>query len=231
MLYSEDELKNLLLEMVPHKMNLHLHTVGDRAVRTALNTYEKAQKEYGKKLPVEMTLSHMELVNPNDMKRFKALGVHANFTPHWFGGTVFKGSDVALGEKIFSHNQPAGSVLKAGASLGFSSDVVSTPEAYRTNPFMGIQMGATRQEPKLGKDTPVFGQVDDRISVENMVKGYTINNAKAMGIAKYTGSIKIGKDADFMVLDKDIFKINKYDIGKMQPSEVYFKGTLLNFNK
>ncbi len=224
MLYSEDELKNLLLEMAPHGMNLHLHTVGDRAVRTALNAYEKAQKEYGKKLPVEMTLSHMEVVNPDDMKRFKELGVHANFTPHWFGGTTFKGSDVALGKERYSHNQPAGSVLKAGASVGFSSDVVSKPQEYRANPFMGIQMGATRQEPKLGKNTPTFGQKSDRISVTNMIKGYTINNAKAMGIDKKTGSIEVGKSADFMILSSDLTKINVYDIAKQSPLKVYFKG-------
>ncbi|MDG6882400.1 N-substituted formamide deformylase precursor [Phocoenobacter uteri] len=224
MLYSEDELKNLLLEMAPHKMNLHLHSVGDRAVRTALNAYEKAQKEYGKKLPVEMTLSHMEVVNPDDMKRFKELGVHANFTPHWFGGTTFKGSDVALGPERYSHNQPAGSVLKAGASVGFSSDVVSKPQEYRANPFMGIQMGATRQEPELGKDTPVFGQADDRISVADMIKGYTINNAKAMNIADKTGSLEVGKSADFMVLPSNLMKMDVYKIKDVKPTAVYFQG-------
>ncbi len=231
MLYSQDELKNLLLEMAPHKMNLHLHSVGDRAIRTALNAYEQAQKEYGKKLPVEMTLSHMEVINPADMKRFKELGVHANFTPHWFGGTVFKGSDVALGKERFSHNQPAGSVLKTGASLGFSSDVVTAPEAYRANPFMGIQMGATRQEPKLGKDTPVFGQKDDRISVADMIKGYTINNAKAMGIADKTGSIAVGKSADFMVLPSNLMKMDVYKIKDVQPTAVYFQGKAVNLDK
>ncbi len=224
MLYSEDELKGLLLEMAPHKMNLHLHSVGDRAVRTALNAYEKAQKEYGKKLPVEMTLSHMEMVNLADMKRFKELGVHANFTPHWFGGTVFKGSDVALGAERFAHNQPAGSVRKAGANLGFSSDVVSKPQEYRANPFMGIQMGATRQEPELGKDTPVFGQESDKISVAEMIKGYTINNAKAMGIADKTGSIAIGKSADFIVLPSNLMKMDVYKIKDVKPTAVYFQG-------
>ncbi len=231
MLYSEDELKNLLLEMAPYKMNLHLHTVGDRAVRTALNAYEKAQKEYGKKLPVEMTLSHMEMVDPADMKRFKELSVHANFTPHWFGGTVFKGSDVALGKERFAHNQPAGAVLKAGASLGFSSDVVSKPQEYRANPFMGIQMGATRQDPKLGKDTPVFGQADDRISVADMIKGYTINNAEAMGIADKTGSIAVGKSADFMVLPSNLIKMDVYKIKDVQPTAVYFQGKAVKLDK
>ncbi len=223
-LYNEDELKGLLLEMAKHKMNLHLHSVGDRSIRTALNAYEQAQKEYGKKLPVEMTLSHLELVNPNDMKRFKELGVHANFTPHWFGGTAFKGSDVALGAKRFSHNQPAGSVLKAGASVGFSSDVVSKPQEYRANPFLGIQMGATRQDPKLGKDTPIFGQKDDRISVADMIKGYTINNAKAMNIANKTGSLEVGKSADFMVLPSNLMKMDVYKIKDVKPTAVYFQG-------
>ncbi|MDP8163214.1 amidohydrolase [Pasteurella skyensis] len=231
MLYSEDELKDLLLEMAPHKMNLHLHTVGDRAVRTALNAYEKAQKEYGKKLPVEMTLSHMEVVNPGDMNRFKELGVHANFTPHWFGGTTFKGSDVALGPERYSHNQPAGSVLKAGASVGFSSDVVSKPQEYRANPFMGVQMGATRQETELGKDTPVFGQKDDRISVADMIKGYTINNAKAMGIADKTGSLEVGKSADFMVLPSNLIKMDVYKIKDVQPTAVYFQGKAVQLDK
>ncbi len=224
MLYSEKELTNLLLEMAPYNMNLHLHTVGDRAVRTALDAYEKAQKIYGGKLPVQLTLSHMEMLDPADIKRFKQLGVHANFTPHWFGGTVFKGSAEALGAERFAHNQPAGSVVKAGASVGFSSDVVSMPSAYRANPFMGIQMGATRQEPELGRNTPVFGQADDRISVADMIKGYTINNAKAMGIADKTGSIAVGKSADFMVLPSNLMKMDVYKIKDVKPTAVYFQG-------
>ncbi len=231
MLYNEDELKNLLLEMAPHHMNLHLHTVGDRAIRTALNAYEKAQKAYGKKLPVEMTLSHMELVNPADMKRFKALGVHANFTPHWLGGTVFKGSAEALGKARFAHNQPVESLIKAGASVGYSSDVVSMPEAYRANPFLGIQMGATRQDPKLGKDTPVFGQKSDRATVTEMIQGYTINNAKAMGIANETGSIAVGKSADFVVLPSNLMKMDVYKIKDVQPTAVYFQGKAVNLGK
>ncbi len=222
--FDEKELKGLLLEMAKHKINLHLHTVGDRSVRIALNAYEQAQKEYGEKLPVELTLSHLEVVNPSDMKRFKALGVHANFTPHWVGGTVFKGSDVALGKERYAHNQPINSLIKAGANVGFSSDVVSKPQEYRANPFLGIQMGATRQDPALGKNTPVFGQKSDRASVSNMIKGYTINNAKAMGIDKKTGSIELGKSADFIILSNDLSKIDVYNIAKQSPLKVYFKG-------
>ncbi|MBS9774400.1 MAG: amidohydrolase family protein, partial [Tenacibaculum sp.] len=224
MLYNEEELKNLILESSKHNINIHLHTVGDRSIRTALNAMEQAQKEYGKEMPVQLTLSHLEAVNTADMPRFKKLGVHANFTPHWLGGTVFKGSAEALGEHRFAHNQPVGAVWNAGANVTFSSDVVSMPEAYRANPFLGIQMGATRQDPKLGKDTPVFGQKSDRVSVKDMVKGYTINNAKQLAMQKEIGSIEVGKSADFVVIPSDIFTVDVYEISKMKPTAVYFQG-------
>ncbi len=92
-------------------------------------------------------------------------------------------------------------------------------------------MGATRQEPKLGKDTPVFGQADDRISVADMIKGYTINNAKAMGIVNETGSIAVGKSADFMVLPSNLIKMDVYKIKDVQPTAVYFQGKAVNLGK
>ncbi len=225
MLYNKEELKDLLLRLAEHKFNLHLHTVGDRSTRTALDAMEAARKEYGGELPVQLTLSHLEVVSPEDMQRFKELGVHANFTPHWVGGTVFKGSDIALGQERYSHDQPINSLIQAGANVTFSSDVVSKPQEYRANPFLGIQMGATRQEASLGKDAEIFGQKSDRASVADMVKGYTINNAKQMGLDKEIGSLEVGKWADFIVLDKDIFNMDVYEISKLEPSAIYCLGT------
>ncbi len=228
MLFSKEELKNLLLEGAQHNIGVHLHSVGDRAVRTALDAMEEAQKEYGGALPNKLTLSHLEVVNPEDMKRFKELGVIANFTPHWFGGTVFQGGDVALGEERYSHHQPAQSLWDAGALVTFSSDTVSMPGMPRSNPYMGIQMGITRQEPVDGKDTYIHGQISDRMTIEEMIKGYTINNAIQLGIEKETGSIEVGKSADLVVLPKDIFKMDVYDIYKLEPEQVYFMGKSLD---
>ncbi len=231
MLFDEAELKNLLLELADHKINLHLHTVGDRSVRTALNAMENAQKEYGGKLPIELTLSHLEVVNPKDMPRFNALGVNANFTPHWLGGTVFHGSDVALGKKRYSHNQPVNSLIQAGANVTFSSDVVSTPQQYRANPFLGVEMGVTRQDPKQPNPATVFGQEHDRASVKDMIEGYTINNANQLAMADKIGSIEVGKSADFIILPSDILKMNVRDIHKLKPIAVYFQGKLVNGNE
>ncbi len=101
------------------------------------------------------------------------------------------------------------------------------PQQYRANPFLGVQMSATRQEASLGKNAEIFGQKSDRASVADMIKGYTINNAKQMGLDKEIGSLEVGKWADFIVLDKDIFTMDVYEISKLEPSAIYCVGTLM----
>ncbi len=61
-----------------------------------------------------------------------------------------------------------------------------------------------------------------------MIKGYTINNARQMGIANETGSIEVGKSADLVILPANIFETDVYDISEIEPSEVYFKGNRIN---
>lgn len=128
-LLEENELKDLLLEMAPHKLNLH--TVGDRSIRTALNAMEAAQKAYGGKLPVELTLSHLQVVHPDDIKCFKQLGVHANFTPHWLGSAVAGSHNhETLSEERILHTQLVKSFINAGANATFSRDVVVAPAIH-----------------------------------------------------------------------------------------------------
>lgn len=223
-LFNEDELKTLLLDCAKNKVHLHLHTNSDRSIRTGLNAWEKAKKEYGGQLPIQLTLSHLEVVHPDDMKRFKQPGVYANFTPQWVSGALSDGGLVALGKERYAHSWPINSLIKAGATVTISSDVINSRTYTRSNPFFGIQVGATRQEPELGSKTPVFGQEEDRAPVKDLIKGYTINNAKQMGIADETGSLEIGKSADFIILPSDIFRMNRYEISKIIPTAVYFKG-------
>ena len=95
-LVSGDRLREFMLELEAKGIDLHLHTVGDAAVRTALDARESAEAGLGRPLNSRLTLCHDELVSAVDVPRFKKLGVVANFTPHWNGG-YFGGADRTLG--------------------------------------------------------------------------------------------------------------------------------------
>lgn len=82
----------------------------------------------------------------------------------------------------------------------------------------------TRQDPAKGKDSPPFGQESDRASLDDMLQGYTISNARAMALDSITGSIEVGKAADLIILPQDIHTIDTYDIHNLSPDIVYIDG-------
>ena len=98
-LFTPQRLSSFMQELDSHDIDLHLHAVGDRATRNILDAVEQAQGALGRPLKIEVTISHLFLVADRDVKRFPELNVHANFSPHWFGGTIagphFRGETTA----------------------------------------------------------------------------------------------------------------------------------------
>lgn len=109
-----------------NRINLHLHTVGDRAVSEAFDAVAIAIEVIGGPLSIEITPSYLELDRATDFSRFRELGVHANFTPHWFGGDQFGGAGrVNLGAERDDQAQRAGRFFLSGANVTLSSDVTN----------------------------------------------------------------------------------------------------------
>ncbi len=228
-LFDTDQLITLMNQMAEHNINLHMHSVGDRTTRTVLDAVEQLREARGgEPLPIQVTLAHLELVDPVDIARFEEVGINANFTPHWLGGTIFAGSDVSLGAERFARNQSVGAFFDAGANVTFSSDVVSMPTYGRSNPFLGIQMGATRQEAEIGPDAPIFAPESARATVAQMIQGYTLNNAIQMGLENQLGSLEAGKLADFIILPENLLEMDVYDIHTIEPTAVYMNGELVS---
>ena len=88
-LFPTRRLSRFMRELDGHGIDLHLHAAGDRAARNILDAVEQAREALGRPLRIEVTASHLFSVAETDIERFGALDVHANFTPHWFGRTVF----------------------------------------------------------------------------------------------------------------------------------------------
>ena len=117
----------MLVLLDSHGFQVHLHTIGDRAVRESLDAIEAAQQANGKR-DARHHLAHIQLVHPDDQPRFGELGVVANAQPYWAAHSAYV-DDLTLpfiGERAAYH-YPFGSLVRAGAPLAFGSDwTVST---------------------------------------------------------------------------------------------------------
>jgi predicted amidohydrolase YtcJ len=194
------------------RFQIHVHVIGDMAVRAALDGLEAARKANGR-WPSLHQLAHVQCIGPADIQRFGELGVMANIQALWARHEPSV-TDVAMpmiGEERSKWMYAFRSLIDAGAGYALSSDWgVST-----LNPFEIMQTAITRQPPGRPKTHPVF-LPEQRMSREECVKAYTIHAADAAWRAADTGSLAIGKFADLIILDRDIFTCDVYDIADTQ---------------
>jgi hypothetical protein len=208
LMFDRAHLEQLFIACDAARFQIHVHVIGDGATRIAFDCLEAARKANGA-WPSLHQLAHVQMIDPADIPRFRALGVVANIQPLWARNEPSV-TDVAMplvGDARGRWMYPWRSIIDAGAPYAVSSDWgVST-----LNPFPIMQTAVTRQPPEKGRDHPVF-QPQERIGVEDVVRGYTVNAAAAAWRAEETGSLTPGKWADLILLDRDIFAVDPYDI-------------------
>jgi hypothetical protein len=233
------ELRDFLLELHDAKMDLHIHVVGDRGVRTMLDAIEAAARAVDGPLYPRVTLSHLDIIDPADYPRIKQLGVIANYTPQWHGVTLDDPVLHALGEERYARTLILKPLFDLGAVVTFSSDDWSFPAM---SPFLGMQVGHNRQFPaewtseeeleariEQGYDPSAWrGPESERLDLELMIRGYTINGAYQLRMEDQIGSIEVGKLADLVVLDEDLFEMNRYEIMNVEPSAVVMEGQVIH---
>lgn len=185
-------------------------------------------------LRIRVTLAHLESQLDEDIPRFRELGVTANFTPHWHGGNDYGTAEQnarLLGPRRAERLFRANSMMDSGANVTFSSDEVTLQLLDRWNPFLGIEVGHTRQEvTRGGRIAAVFPPLSERLPIEDLIQGYTINGARALRLDDQIGSIEAGKSADFMVLDEDLFAMDPYEIHNIVSKAVVMRGACIKGN-
>ena len=222
-LLSAEELRDFLLELHEEKLDLHIHVIGDLATRRALDAIEAAQSAVEGDFYPRVTLAHLNLINPADLPRFAELGVSANYTAHWH--RMNRGNDPALHDEQEVRLFSTTALLDAGANVTFSSDDWRL-EVY--SPFVGMQIGHLRrpiQGPGQVAPEPVHLGPGNP-SLEQMLKGYTINGAYPFRMENEIGSIEAGKIADLIVLDENLFEADKNTIHQLKPSVVIMEGRI-----
>lgn len=189
---------------------LHVHSIGDASTRIALDGMEYAAKQNGSR-DARHSLVHLQLVNPEDIARFKELGVVGVVQPFWFmqeEGFYDEIEVPYLGEERAKREYPMKSFLNHGAHVASSSDYIVTPEF---NPLHGIQQGITRIA-EGETDPQKIANPAERATLADMIASFTIDGAYANHVDEITGSIEIGKKADLIVLDKNLFAIPAEEI-------------------
>jgi len=215
--FAQDRLNRIVSAADAAGFTVHIHAIGDRAVRSALDAFAAARGRNGTRDGRDQ-IAHLELVDPADFPRFRELGVIANFQLLWAERDpyIIKATLPYLGPERSRHLYPARSLRDAGALIVGGSDWgVST-----FNPFAAMEHAITRCEAR--GEEPLLA--DQGIGLQDVLDAYTINAAYALKQERTTGSLEPGKLADFIVLDRDIFAIDPFDLHDTRVLATYLDG-------
>lgn len=207
-------------------LDLHFHVIGDAASAMALDVLDAIEKDNPKR-ERRTVMTHLQVVDPLDYNRIAQHNVTAVTNPYWhfkYRG-FFEDIEVPyLGERAYKE-YPMKSLVDAGIRLGAASDYNVTPIPA---PLRGIQIGVTRVG--LDEDSTDMKTVlapEERVSVEELVKAFTIGNAYACRMEDIAGSIEVGKCADMVILEKNIFEEPVEEIYKVKVCQTISEGKVI----
>ena len=199
LLFDPAQFAKLVIEADKEGLLVHVHAIGDLAVTEALNGIEAARKANGNS-GIPHTITHLQFVVPKDIPRFKELGVISAFQLYW---ATAEPDTMELLQKyidpaVYAWQYPARSILDAGGMISGASDWnVSTP-----NVFSAMYQAETRKGPEGVLNA------NECMPREAMLYAYTRNSAIAMRQLDKIGSIAPGKQADLVLVDRDVLTVS-----------------------
>jgi predicted amidohydrolase YtcJ len=220
-LWQQQELDTLFEAVDRENLQIHIHAIGDAAVRMAMDSLAFARRQNGQR-DARHLITHLHVVDYGDIPRFAELGVIGVPQPFWHvKGDYFHDLEVKyLGRERAEKEYPMKSFLKAGVTLAAASDY---PVQVPSPPLEGIQLGVTRCLPGETDPTEILGP-DERMNLADMIAAFTINGAFANFLENETGSIEVGKKADLVVLEKNLFEIPASEIASTGVLMTLFEG-------
>lgn len=211
------ELQRIVARLDAELFDIHLHAVGDRAVRECLDAVASCGARTGDR---RHQIAHIDLIDPSDVHRMSALGVIANVQPLWAR------EDRVLVDTKLPYLTPAqqehhfafDALRRAGVQLAFGSDwPVSSPD-----PVWGIHTAVNRTAPPddphaqdaHAQSVPLLAR--EAIDVPAAVHAYTAGAARANRLEERTGTLEPGKLADLVLLDRDPYSVPQTELGSLR---------------
>jgi predicted amidohydrolase YtcJ len=230
----KDFIQDYMVAVDKAGFNIHAHVIGDRAVRTALDGFDRAERDNGKSA-ARHSLGHIQLVAPEDYQRIGDHGLYLVFTYAWI--TVDPFYDLTVNpfvnpvkgiagmydpDSYYMQNvYPAKQLQAEGAILAAGSD--APVDTRDPRPFINIQQAVTR----AGADGRVMNPAG-ALDIRTALDAYTINGARLFGHDARTGSLELGKSADIIVIDRDLLLLAEHgraqEIGQAQVLLTLFEG-------
>ncbi len=208
-----------------HDLQFTAHSVGDGAVQGMIDAYEEVNNDFAVR-PGRPCITHANFQSAEMIRKMKDLGIVVDLQPDWLwldGATLQK----QFGNQRTRYFQPYKSLFEAGVPVGGGSDHMQKIGSFRSinpyNPFLGMWITLTRQ-PRW-TDQPLHPE--QRITREQAIRLYTINNAYLTFGEKEKGSLEAAKLADLIVLDRDILTCPVDEIKAIQVERTYLGGKLL----
>jgi predicted amidohydrolase YtcJ len=218
-MFPEGKMLNNILDADRAGLQVAVHAIGDKANKTILDVFAEVEKRNGAR-DRRLRIEHAQHLRPEEIKRFGAERVIASMQPYhaiddgrWAENRI--GPNRAKGTYAFR------SLLVAGATLAFGSDWFVAP----MEPLMGIYAAVTRRT--FDGKRPQGWVPEQKITVAEAVRAFTMGSAYASGDEKVKGSIEVGKLADLVVLSADIFKSDPVEIEKAKVVMTIFDGKVI----
>lgn len=207
-------------------INVTCHCFGDLAVRTMLDAIEAAI-EANPPRDRAHKITHGTLIHPDDYARFAELGVIYDSTGSWMSlDPLLQTVTVArLGGERVQAMYPVNRVADAGGTFSFGSDWPVSGYVSEYRPLSAIEVGATRQLRGREDVAPLGGEAA-KLPLQLALEAHTINAAKGMGMQSEIGSLEVGKKADIVVLEQDLFEVEPAQISDVAVSYTIMNGQL-----
>ncbi len=204
-------------------LNIHIHCCGDRGARLCLDAFEAAIKANPPR-DRRHAICHLVVVAPDDLPRFAALGVTAQFSAQWavpdpYWQDVMRARVGARAEAAYQ----TGSILRHGGNISLGTDWPAASYYSTYKPLEAIEIATTRRELNKPDQAPLI-PLDERISLAEALRAATLGPAYQLGLEKKVGSIEVGKLADLVVLDRNLFEVASHDIHKTKVAMTIMNG-------
>jgi predicted amidohydrolase YtcJ len=199
----------------------HCHAIGERAVREALDAMAAARRVNGPD-DTRPHIAHIQVIHPDDLPRFARHGVIANAQPYWAAHDP-QMDDLTipfLGPERATWQYPFRSLLAAGATLAMGSDwAVSTAD-----PLLEMEVAVNRVSDEDRGATPFLP--DECVGLMDALAAFTTGSAWVNHLEADVGSVEVGKTADLVVLDRDLFDRGAGAIGEARVVATFIDGVV-----